>query len=256
MKYTKEQQQKIKEMLNNIANTFNRCLSHDSVLRHQAYIIEKDDNDISITFKSEFYDTHRQHKTTLKCNFKDDTYDVYWYSDVDPHTTKENADEGQMSEHSLSTLYPRIHHHTYFCEPLNNTAYFGDFWKYVKSLDGVSDSKEILEDFMYRIDDSQKLSIKSDFDSIEEFFEASTNTPVYLNIIAVDTKETIAKLEKSNKGCKFIVDLTNEDGENFSIKSFIKPKDDFIKMISSTAESLRNFEQFAKYADDLEEAIN
>ena len=114
---------------------------------------------------------------------------------------------------------------------------------------------EILKDFIYKIDDSSKLKLQYDYDSVDEFFNAETDVNLYMTVIAVDTKETLFKLERSDKGCKYIVDLTTEDGENFSIKSFIKTKEDLTKLISNTIDALSNFPQFSKYISDLENIL-
>ena len=123
----------------------------------------------------------------------------------------------------------------------------------------INNSKvdDILTDFIYKINDSNKLKIHNECDSIEEFFEVDVDTnPIYLEILTIDTKETIAKIERSNRGCKFIVELTNENGEDFIVRSFIYNQQDLNDLITNTIESLRNYKQFSKYADDLEEAIN
>ena len=120
----------------------------------------------------------------------------------------------------------------------------------------VSEDIEIVKDFIYKVNDSSKITTQYDYDSLEQFFTADVDSiPIYIRIISIDTKTTIAKIERSNKGCKFIVDLFTETGDNFKIKSTIKTKNDLNKMVKSTIESLRNYTQFYKYADDLESAI-
>lgn len=115
----------------------------------------------------------------------------------------------------------------------------------------------ILKDFIYKVDDSSKLRTVSNYDSIDEFFDVEiVGSPIYVSIVSVDTKETIAKIERSKAGCKFIVELTNSNGEEFIIRSIIKDKESLNKLIEQTVEALNAYPQFAKYADDLEDALD
>ena len=119
---------------------------------------------------------------------------------------------------------------------------------------------ETIKDFIYKVDDSSNiLKIQSNYDSIDAFFN-DTSDKSYIDheciaILTVDTKIPIIKLEKTNikdkKVYRFIVDITNEDGDNFVIKSIIDSKDKFNQLLQSTIDSLKNYPQFSKYADDL-----
>lgn len=121
----------------------------------------------------------------------------------------------------------------------------------------------IIKDFIYKIDDSNKFTIQLyGDDSVDDYFDepVSTNTKHNtLVICAVDTKVPLFKLEKvsveNEVNYKFIVDITNDSGDTFIIRSIIKDKDQLNKLIEQTAVSLSAFPQFAKYADDLENCI-
>ena len=66
----------------------------------------------------------------------------------------------------------------------------------------------------------------------------------------------IEKVEKNNNlNYKFIVEITNEDGDDFIIRSIIQNKEQLNELIIKTVESLRLYSQFSKYADDLEKCI-
>ena len=77
--------------------------------------------------------------------------------------------------------------------------------------------------------------------------------------MAVDTKVPLIKLEKSIKDekqvYKFIVDITNEDGDRFLVNSIILSKEKFNQLLESVINALNEFPQFNKYASDLETCL-
>ena len=135
------------------------------------------------------------------------------------------------------------------------------------NIDSIKDCKndyqDIAKDFIYRINEnSNKLTINSDYDSIDEFFSEKYKGNPKLDtmcIIAIDTKEPLIKIEKTkiaeDTRYKFIVDITTEDGEGFSVKCFIDNKSQLDNLIKQTVENLKSYPQFSKYADDLEECL-
>ena len=125
-----------------------------------------------------------------------------------------------------------------------------------------NDINDTIHDFIFKINDSSKLAIQSDYDSIDDFFNDPINDDISSNtltIIAVDTKESIITLEKTdvdNKTIfKFIMDITNDEGESFSIKANIKSKEHLSQLIEQTIDSLNNYTEFSKYIDDLENCL-
>ena len=116
-----------------------------------------------------------------------------------------------------------------------------------------SDIDKVVKDFIYRINDSSK--IRTDIKDENDFF----NNGGSINIIGIDTKVklfTIEKIEKDgNDKYKFIVDITNDNGELFCIKTFIETKEHLNQQIEQTIEALRQYPQFSKYADDLEDCL-
>lgn len=123
-------------------------------------------------------------------------------------------------------------------------------------------SKKIVQDFIYKVDDSNKLTTQTEYDSIDEFFSEPITNDIKLDtliICAIDTKEPLIKLQKvkteDKTEFKFIVDIINEDGDNFMFKSVIKSQDQLNRLIQQTVEALKNYSKFSKYADDLEDYL-
>ena len=127
----------------------------------------------------------------------------------------------------------------------------------------VSDFEEDLKDFIYKVEETSTLRVQSNYDSIDSFFadksESSYSDNESIVILAVDTKLPIIKLEKQyvndEKSFKFIVDIKTKDKDRFMIKTTIDSKEKFISLLESTINSLKEFELFYKYAEDLENCL-
>ena len=122
--------------------------------------------------------------------------------------------------------------------------------------------QEDLKDFIYKIDDSPKLKIESSYDSIDEFFDTCNSSSDDLDeliICTVDTKQPIIKIQKTIKEnkteFKFLVDITDEEGDRFLIQTTIKSKEQLNTKIQETVGALRLYKEFSKYADDLEDCL-
>ena len=126
-----------------------------------------------------------------------------------------------------------------------------------------TETTDNLKDFVYKVDDSNTLKAESSYESVEAFFDDNSNESYESNetliILAVDTKVPLIKLEKSIKDekqvYKFIVDITNEDGDSFNVKSIITSQETFSQLLQSTIESLSLYPQFNKYVSDLESCL-
>ena len=123
-------------------------------------------------------------------------------------------------------------------------------------------SKEVIQDFIYKVNDSNKLTAQTEYDSVDEFFSEPIKNDVKLDtliICTIDAKEPLIKLQKveaENKTeFKFIVDITNEDGDNFTFKSIIKSQEQLNQLVQQTIEALKNYSKFSKYIDDLENCL-
>ena len=120
-----------------------------------------------------------------------------------------------------------------------------------------------LKDFVYKVDDSNTLKVESSYESVETFFSDSSKESYASNetlvILAVDAKVPLIKLEKSIKDdkqvYKFIVDITNDDGDRFLVNSIISSKEKFNQLLESTINALNEYPQFSKYTSDLESCL-
>ena len=121
---------------------------------------------------------------------------------------------------------------------------------------------EVVQDFIYKVDDSNKLTTQTEYDSVDEFFNEPAKNDIKLDtlvICTIDTKEPLIKLQKveadNRTEFKFIVDIINEDNDNFMFKSIIKSQEQLNQLIQKTIEALRLYPKFNKYANDLEEYL-
>ena len=123
--------------------------------------------------------------------------------------------------------------------------------------------EEALKDFIYKVDETNKLKVESSYDSVDDFFEDDSDD-AYFNhesivILTVDTRMPLIRVEKAKvndkKVYKFVVDITNTDGDTFNIKSVIDSKEKFNQLLQSTKDALNSYPQFSKYADDLENCL-
>lgn len=115
----------------------------------------------------------------------------------------------------------------------------------------------VTKDFIFKINETAKLATTdNDEQSIEAFITGEKGS---INIYTVDTKVKLITIEKivqdGQEKYKFIVDITNDEGESFSVKSFIESKDQLNTLIKNTVDALNNYHQFSKYADDLENCL-
>lgn len=121
--------------------------------------------------------------------------------------------------------------------------------------------EEVTKDFIYKIDVSNKLEVQTQYDSIDEFFDSDVEDDIKMNtliIYSIDTKIPLFKIEKIENDkteYKFIVDITNEQGDDFIVRTIIKSKDQLDKLIQQTIEALNAYPQFSKYTDDLESCL-
>lgn len=123
-------------------------------------------------------------------------------------------------------------------------------------------SAKIVQDFIYKVDDSNKLTTQTEYDSIDEFFNESITNDIKLDTLIIctaDTKIPIIKFEKIEKDkqlkYKFIVDLTTKNEDHFLIQSFIETKEQLSQKLTQTIDALNQYPEFSKYTDDLEEVL-
>ena len=120
---------------------------------------------------------------------------------------------------------------------------------------------EVTKDFICKIDGSNKLEVQSQYDSIDEFFDSNVKDDIKMNTIIVCSADTktplfqIEKVENDKTEYKFIVDITNEQGDNFRVQTFIQSKEQLDNLIQQTIDALNLYPQFSKYTDDLENCL-
>ena len=121
--------------------------------------------------------------------------------------------------------------------------------------------KKIVQDFIYKVDDSNKLTTQTEYNSIDEFFSEPAKNDIKLDtliICAIDTKEPLIKLQKVETEDKveiyFIVDLTNENND-FRICSIVKSQEQLNQLVQQAIEALKQYPKFSKYTDDLENCL-
>ena len=131
--------------------------------------------------------------------------------------------------------------------------------KFSSDSSNSNETKKVVQDFIYKVDDSNKLTTQTEYDSVDEFFSEPIANDIKLDtliICAVDTKEPLIKLQKvkaeDKTEFKFIVEITNEDGDDFVFRSIIKSQDQLNQLVQKTIDALRLYSKFNKYADDLE----
>ena len=125
------------------------------------------------------------------------------------------------------------------------------------------ETTDTIKDFIYKIDDSNTLKVESSYESVDAFFDdnskESFESNEYIVILAVDMKIPLIKLEKvikdENQAYKFVVDITNEDSDDFIVRSIISSKDKFNQLLKSVINALNEFPQFIRYVDDLENCL-
>ena len=139
----------------------------------------------------------------------------------------------------------------------DNEVYSNDY------IDEDEQLTTVIQDFIYKIDDSDKLNVKTEYNSIDEYFSNSYQNDSKLDTLiigTVDTKISLIKIEKveveSKTEFKFTVDITNEKGSNFSFKSVINDAEQLNSLITQTIDALNSYPEFVKYTDDLTECLN
>ena len=138
----------------------------------------------------------------------------------------------------------------------NEKYYTGDYF------DEDDTPKEVVQDFIYKVDDLNEITAQIEYNSIDEFFVEPIKNDIKLDtlvICTVDTKEPLIKLQKveikDKIEFKFIVDITNEDGDDFIFRSIIKSQEQLNQLIQQTIDALKNYPQFSKYVNDLENCL-
>ena len=121
--------------------------------------------------------------------------------------------------------------------------------------------KEIIDkDFIYKIDDSSKFTVETDYDNIDEFILSAPTGDIKqdtIKICTIDTKIPIIQIQKTEKDeMIFLVDLITADRKEFRLKSYMQTKEEFNQLLQETIDMLYSSPEFCKYASDIEDYIN
>lgn len=115
---------------------------------------------------------------------------------------------------------------------------------------------DTLKNFIDKINESHTLEVQSSYDNFNEFF--FNNEHDILIICTADTKTPIIKIEKTfneTSTFKFIAEITNQDSEDFILRTTIKSNEQFIKNVEQTIDALKLYSEFCKYINDLENCL-
>ena len=189
------------------------------------------------------------------------------YGDAKVYGNARVYDHAEIYGEAVVRGNARIYGNTEVCDEIIGEAiidsgkYTGEEYNENNLLED-SETEKVVQDFIYKVDDSNKLTTQTEYDSVDEFFTTSVTNDVKLDtlvICAVDTKEPLIKLQKvkteDKTEFKFIVEITNEDGDDFIFRSIIKSQEHLNQLIQRTVEALKQYPEFNNYADDLEEYL-
>ena len=91
------------------------------------------------------------------------------------------------------------------------------------------------------MDDSNKIMVQTEYDSVNEFFGSPITNDIKLDtlvICTIDTKDSLIKLQKvdseGEKAYKYIIELTSERGDDFIVRSTIKTKEQLSQLIQQS----------------------
>ena len=138
--------------------------------------------------------------------------------------------------------------------------------EWLKQNEKIRSTIQNLKDFIYKVEDSSKIKVETSYDSVDKFFEDTTDESYEVNefivLITADTKIPLIKLEKTKSKdknvFKFIVDI---DEIGFTINNIFYTEEKFNQLLQSTIDTLREYSQlskysqFSKYVDELEQCL-
>lgn len=212
--------------------------AHQILLKFNENLYHYDFYELPYDFEEHQYPQESDYNTKTQYEKAESKYWSFWDNWNEQHTININTD--------IFTVLKEFYY---------NENDYGDLFSNITKdkFTQESDIDKVIKDFIYRINDSSKM--QTDIKDENDFF----NNGGSINIIGIDTKIkliTIEKIEKNgNDKYKFIVDITNDNDESFCIKTFIETKEQLNQQIEQTVEALKQYPQFSKYADDLENCL-
>ena len=189
----------------------------------------------------------------------------------------ENTDYANYINNNVLRLYDVVKSFEYIEDEEEYDAIFDGGYIYINDKnhllvqnwdnDGIhvyynADDAKFMKDFIYKVDDSSKFEVYTEYDSIDEFFNSDIEYDDDLDTIeiyVVHMDKPLIKLIKYDTddsiGYRFIVDITTNNEEQFIVKANIENQAQLNQQIEQTVEALRQYPQFSKYADDLENCL-
>ena len=129
-------------------------------------------------------------------------------------------------------------------------------------LSNSNESSKVVRNFIDKVNNSNKLTVKTEYDSIDEFFMTPITNNIEtdtLIIYTVNTKEPLIRLQKikveDQVEFKFIIDITNKDGDDIIFRSMIKSQTQFDQLLRQAVELLEDNPKFSEYGYELEEGL-
>lgn len=123
----------------------------------------------------------------------------------------------------------------------------------------INDFVYLAKDFVYKVNESKTLKVESDYDSIDKFFDSDFKDGDSLAIKAVNVDITLITIEKvitnEEEIFKFIVDISTDKNDEFKIKTTFDSQEKFKSLLEATINALKEYKEFYKYAEDLEDCL-
>ena len=173
--------------------------------------------------------------------WNDEQNDYRWYKEGGKSNVYKVLLRTDLSGNGIQAIKDWIFEHTDYTE-------FPTF--------DISDFDYLVKDFIYKVNESKALTIETEHDSIDDFFESSFISGDSLNIKAANIDLTIITIEKTivnnKEAFRFIIDIATDDNDEFKIRTTFDSQDKFKSLLKATISALKEYKQFAKYADELE----
>lgn len=170
--------------------------------------------------------------------------DYRWYADGGKSNIYNRIIRTDLSKNGIKSIQEWLAAHTTYPK-------FPNF--------SISDFDYLIKDFVYKINESKTLKVESDYSSIDEFFDSEFISGDSIAIKAVNLDLTIITIEKvivdEEEVFKFIVDISTDENDEFKIKTTFDTQEKFRSLLVSTVNALKEYKEFYKYADDLENCL-
>ena len=152
--------------------------------------------------------------------------------------------KGSYEDSNLKDFYKSF---TY-CTNDNFDSEFTNAQAFYNCIQEIEVSRD-LEDFIYKVDNFDTFRVNG----IDEFICGNDDM---LFIVDSSSGEKLITIERDKYSYIFEVNLTTKDRDNYHVRNKIKSISHLNKLISATISALREYDDFTRYADNLEDLIN